>query len=581
MRIVLIIALFPYLVSRRMPTDVTRHIHIPSEVEELYISELIEQRIRKTLSLPSYRPPNRKTTRASILSLDKIINAFEGSRHETHTWDNLFRYCDAKTTRILESWSLFPINELPEEILENIFFHTIYGSDAEGIEDPRTSYREIVRSRITLGSVCRHWRSLVINTPEIWSKVLVSSPQPHRYLQLCAKRAKAHPLAIFLDYRKHNWNKSESDFLLGREKMKELMTLITRNMNQIRELLIYVDTWEEMCSVLEVLKHSPPPRMLRRIELYRSGKPYVVFTSPSFLRAISSSFPLFRGTYIPSLTRVLFCGVNINYSSSNLRGLRSISLLNMAVEHMPSLEEFLSILRESPLLEELYLDGACARAPEPSQTHQQPLVVLNHLSELMITNLIPQYARFLLSLFSAPRLKRLSLENLITQDFSSVIDSLTGKFPEVTVLGINGLQIGRNLRNPDLRYKDIFISWLRTLSKVRYLRVSNVPDLFFEAFLLDRSGRINSHNISETPVCPKLEALEVLSRSVDKMIVCDFLARRSSIGFPIKDLFLPGEDVADNKAIRPETFVPAGLVRRLLHVGSGVSPHRRKSYMSD
>lgn len=514
--------------NHQVQVDVTR------DEEDRIIEQRIKYSMKQMLSRPGYEiPPSRKDRRKRLVSLDKSIYSYEQKRRQPHTWGLINELCSATAARDILSWSLFPINELPEVILERIFSWLVTGSPEA----------EISGSRAKLASVCRRWRFLVVNMPELWSMISVRSPPPYNYLRTCIERAKAHPLSLLIDQRNPNWSRSESDFRLSPQDMRSLMSLVTGNMVRVQQLLLLADTWEEMLSALEALERAPSPRNLQRLEIHRSGPAYVNFRPPMRPpKSISSPFKLFGGQYIPSLIHVSLSGVNIDFSSTPFRGLRSLSLSSMAIEYMPALDEVLLVLEQSPLLEVLCFDGACGRIRDPDSKFQSRPIMLVHLSELVIGNLVPSYARYVLSMFSAPRLRRLSLKRLVSADFSPLIRCLTGKFPGLIVLSVEGLQVNSNNIDTAPGSRDLFISWLRTCPRIRYLGVSDVPNAFLKAFLPDPqagSGRL----ITRSSICPDLEAFETVKwYAADKDGYREFLSGRERSRLPLRRFYVSKAD---------------------------------------
>ncbi|KAK7037624.1 hypothetical protein VNI00_010840 [Paramarasmius palmivorus] len=103
------------------------------------------------------------------------------------------------------------IQSLPPEILSTIFILT-------NIKPYKTRFEERFRRKpygdqlklngSLVGSVCRSWRTLSLNTPALWSKIILDlsqrqySPTILEHLQMHLERSKSHPLSIFLDFNR-------------------------------------------------------------------------------------------------------------------------------------------------------------------------------------------------------------------------------------------------------------------------------------------------------------------------------------------------------------------------------------------
>lgn len=78
---------------------------------------------------------------------------------------------DGKTGNLQISQSFFPINELPDDVLYEIWSHII---GLYGVHDD-DSYK--ASSRLLVSQVCRHWRTLALSSPFLWTNILLISPQ--------------------------------------------------------------------------------------------------------------------------------------------------------------------------------------------------------------------------------------------------------------------------------------------------------------------------------------------------------------------------------------------------------------------
>ncbi|KAJ3523634.1 hypothetical protein NMY22_g11351 [Coprinellus aureogranulatus] len=82
----------------------------------------------------------------------------------------------------------FLINDLPRELLEEIFREFLHGTTATTFWEEATPLpgsfsriKALPRTKTTpliLAHVCSHWRDTLMSTPSLWSKLLVSCPEP-------------------------------------------------------------------------------------------------------------------------------------------------------------------------------------------------------------------------------------------------------------------------------------------------------------------------------------------------------------------------------------------------------------------
>ncbi|KAF5326388.1 hypothetical protein D9611_000635 [Ephemerocybe angulata] len=82
--------------------------------------------------------------------------------------------------RLIDRNTLSPITQLPAELLTRIFYLSLQFVEADGLT--RTS--------------TRHWRNLVLESPQLWSEVHIRNDTRVEYLDLVCKNSKAIPLHV-------------------------------------------------------------------------------------------------------------------------------------------------------------------------------------------------------------------------------------------------------------------------------------------------------------------------------------------------------------------------------------------------
>ncbi|KAI5124095.1 hypothetical protein M0805_000909 [Coniferiporia weirii] len=529
---------------------------------------VVEQRVEATIRAALARPGNTLRfveSREKAAELAGKVQHLEAQRHQPHTWELLHVLATTRAARALLLWRLFPINNLPVEILEHILSLAVFSPSAA----------EVSRTRMALVSVCSYWRSVAINTPQLWSIIPITTLPPFHLPLLCLQRAKAHPLVLFIDQRDRNWTHSENDYLFGPDNMRLLMTCVSSFMDQVRQLFILTDTWAVALAALEVLQSTPPPRLLDRLEIHRTGNAYVEFHTVTPPRGIHTPYKLFKGAQVPLLDHVCFNGVHIDFGLATFRNLRAFELRKMAVEHMPTLEDFIPVLEGSPQLQKLVFDGACpqlSRICADDGIQWRP-IQLKNLRELTIGNLVPDYAMYILKLIAAPDLRRLTLEKLVNEDFTPFVEKLSGLFPKVTVLTVNGL---------GTKDTEVLIAWLRTLPKLRYLRFSRVADEFLDAFLhyapvypVDDAQPEPRRSI----IGARLEVAEILRCSTVNMQAFErFCTGRTEMKAPLRRILVPKGELDGSETPEEVWLRNTGVLSR---VPPGSRPDLSHRYDTD
>ncbi|KAF6764595.1 hypothetical protein DFP72DRAFT_744597, partial [Ephemerocybe angulata] len=87
--------------------------------------------------------------------------------------------------------ALSPVSQLPSEILSKIFYFGLHFLQAD--EKTRT---EILPedTRLSISHVDHHWRTVALESPELWSEIHVRDTTKTEYLTLAMDNSKMQPL---------------------------------------------------------------------------------------------------------------------------------------------------------------------------------------------------------------------------------------------------------------------------------------------------------------------------------------------------------------------------------------------------
>jgi len=333
--------------------------------------------------------------------------------------------------------------------------------------------------------------------------------------------------------------------------------------------IFIVESWELVSIALDKLRDRGLcgiPINIERLELHRKGHPYIQLGDGYTSTPLAEPMALFGGVRAPFLQHVSLNGVHILWDSSIFTNLTTLDVRRLPLELAPSISRFRDILSSSPTLVKLCLDGAGPQLP-PIDFPPQPPIPLKNLKILVICDFSVQYAHYFLSHFTAPHLLDLTLVNLIGEDYSPLLQLLTGRFPEVKLLTIYASELVTTAASAQTANK-----WLESLPLLTYLRLSFVPPLFLGLFVYDVYA-VQHPNPEEHPtpellrpmriLCPKLSIIEAQPSVLSHLI--PWVPKRAKQGVPVSKIYV----VRDLKEIGDDE--PAWLNKcreldRLTHV---------------
>src|SRR6202030_2282743 len=94
-------------------------------------------------------------------------------------------YTELRVKRDMVYWRIFRINELPTEILANIFRYVVWSSPKPHVG---------VKFRLWITWVCRHWRRIAISDFTLWNAIWIRDVPPHEQSLTWFERAGTAPL---------------------------------------------------------------------------------------------------------------------------------------------------------------------------------------------------------------------------------------------------------------------------------------------------------------------------------------------------------------------------------------------------
>ncbi|KAH8104604.1 hypothetical protein BXZ70DRAFT_888084 [Cristinia sonorae] len=456
------------------------------------------------------------------------------------------------------------INELPAELLSLIFVLGLdladedWDDDGTGSDSDSDFNGNPVDWQILVSSVCRRWREVALEVPQLWSEVVFTEKSTLEQAQTYLQRSKEAPLKIFIDYtnsESQTWpysSLSELEDLMDR--FKRMLTLLRMHLKHVAELEVMVTLWKYMGVLLEFLGSCDGAPMLEVLELYHYEDEDDLDNEPSPSSIPESdkqqNFVLFKGD-IPRLKQVALWGVHVDWEKSLF--LKNLAVLELAYhepELSPSFKSFARILRSSPNLVTLTIsqsgprggpvewlqsitDGTDGVDIELSSVDMQ--IELPKVEEFVLAFVDCQYAIDLMDRLIFTNLSRLTLD-FEEGDFTDFISSLvkphrvTGKsiLSTLTYFRLGGLRHCR---------KQVLDEMVETMQNVVSLHIN------FH-FLASADWYIHlTPKPGDKVQFPRLEELHSVGLVGSELI--KLVTARRAAGVPLLRLFVSEDDDMD------------------------------------
>jgi hypothetical protein len=476
---------------------------------------------------------NRDTTQclAEIRILEqKRTNLFPRANPELNV-----KLWAARVDYQLRFWRTFRMNDLPTEIVTNIFRFVVWASPV-----PQAG----VRWRLWLTWTCKHWRTIALEDPTIWSAIWFRDLPPFERSLAWFDRAGDAPLDLRIN--------DGADRKFTDKEMGNLMDTLCTKILSIRMFIIILEDWEPVLTILDKLRtaavtHGPPS--IERFELHRSGSPYVQIGDGYQPSSLRHPLPLFGGVPTPKLTYFSINGVYIDWRQSHLRNLTTLDLRRMPLERSPELSQFRDILTSSPALRKLCLDGA---GPQwhPEDYCDLPPVQLSQLKIFILADVSLHYALYILRHIATPNVLDLTLMNLVGEDYTPLFGVMTARFPAVKLLTLYSVE---TLHSPGAGR--VLVKWLDSMPLLSYLRLANIKRLFLDAFLYSPESFLPvSDDTSSTKnvVCPSVTVIDF--KAMDPKLIADWGLARKRIGVPLRKFYVTKESFSKMSDEEKETL---------------------------
>ena len=449
---------------------------------------------------------------------------------------DLIALAEAYWRRKVLLWRIFPFNSLPAEIIVNIFRYAIWST-------PNSFEGVLLRFRLTW--VCQSWRHIAVHDQTLWNTIWFKDPKiGYSRSRLFFERAGTATLDLRIE--DDNKTRVNPDEPMTGEKMQQIMDIVATKSNQIRMLIVVVEMWPPVLVLLDRLHRSSRSlRQLERIEIHRTGRPYR-WDGPGYPLSDYHHALTLCNSHTDLITSLCLNGLHLDWDKCLLANLTTLDLRRMPPDLGPSLKRFCEMLKSSPDLRKLSLDGAGPVPPTNAIRRPLPPVFLPRLESFILGDMPVAYAVFCAGVIHAPGVRELTLLNLGGDDHAPLLKTLTEKFPQLLILTLYCLNVTTTPQNAR-----IVAQWLLSMPKVKFLRVAGMGAHMFSPFVAD--GRF--HNRDDIPLVPSpeekaaieatgsritcfpnLEAIEV--QHIDTETVIKFVRGRLEYGVPLKKLYI-------------------------------------------
>lgn len=426
------------------------------------------------------------------------------------------------------------VYSLPDEILVLVFLLSSHNSEPTPISQ---------ETLLSITHVCSRWRKLALSSGELWTSLVISFPITTEELvraKTWLSRSNPYPLRIAIDLRDPDWDFDEDSHATQWFEMQATMGVILPEVERWQEMKIFADNWAPLHAFLYYTQNMSTP-LLRSLTLRRCN-PYFSAPHQTFAPSSSRAFlPLFGNRKLQELRILELEGVHVDWARSMaIRGLTKLSFGYHAKDVLPSLAEFRDLLISCPELDSLVIAGWGPRLGEDLNIRANELkrfygtIQLPRLKALELGVMIPSYAVNLLSLFTIPSLKLLTLDDITrydpqtftSPDFGPIFDFLSGQALSPAPLSISTQSLSAltvmNLNPGEVSFRRFLLG----LQGLRVLIIQNCDMSALNALVPSSTGTL----------CRNLEKLSVEACGPD-LLVEVISARRTHQVSPMEVTF--------------------------------------------
>lgn len=424
-----------------------------------------------------------------------------------------------------------PIWMLPNEVISYIFELGASDQEEQNDSSPRADEGSDAPDQpdfqILMSHVSRHFRDVAIKTPTLWSTIHVLDLAEPRldYVKTCLERSGSLPFSICLDCEDED---SEHHLRGSNPAIDQVMTFVKDNLYRLERFMARFRFFESLHHVMRYLDKPAP--QLRALELYDVDYEQTFDEDTTFSpQSLRAPLVLFGGE-VPKLTKLMLDGVHVAWSQCNFKNLTVLNLGYHNKDVRPTYQEFQAIIKDSPSLRELSLQGSAPLlSEEVTDSNLYTPFILDSLEKLRVSDISSDYSSTLISLLHAPNLKSLVLSELDTNDFSGLFDRIAGPpalFPNMTSLKLVSIEAS------DAAAARL----LRAYPRLEWLGLYAFHGCPQWVSLLEQPEGQSSSTDPPEHLCPALKCLRCVEVDLDD--IKDMLNRRKDANVPLPRLEL-------------------------------------------
>ncbi|KAI0715404.1 hypothetical protein C8Q76DRAFT_599845, partial [Earliella scabrosa] len=371
--------------------------------------------------------------------------------------------------RKLLLWMTFPILELPSEILTIIFRYVVWsslGADQANLH------------RLRLSWVCRRFRQIALGDQTLWNSIWFRDSFPWERSFTFIERSGTSYLDLRINEKERRPGEQANPThpAITVPQIDLILDVILPKISQIRILVVIVEREDVAERFVSRFSTAGYPALLERYEVHRSGKPYLWPHEKA--TGFGGQYPL-SVFPTPKLRWLSLNGIPLDWTKFNPANLRTIDLRRMPLQACPTSTRWTEMLEASPWLYKLSLDAA---GPQWSPTRLQAARRINlpNLRDLLIGDVSCLFGMYMLAHINAPDVMSLSLMHLTGQDYTQLIQLLTGMFPKLRLLAMWTVETPTEEDN--LR---VVVRWLESMPRLKMLKIAEMKRFILDAFYVD------------------------------------------------------------------------------------------------
>ncbi|KAI1788003.1 hypothetical protein LXA43DRAFT_895365 [Ganoderma leucocontextum] len=412
---------------------------------------------------------------------------------------------------------LLPVLRLPQEVLELIF-----KTGSRIPQDDPILGSSIPRPfPLVVAAVSRQWRDIALNTPDLWTNIVVKHPKPFGWVPLCLQRSCEEPIDITINSRSAN--------LLPTPLVDQLLSRLLPHVGRWRRFALTTSDPATIYAVGHRLANASAP-MLRHLQLSLSGS--------SGNQEVLLSEILQGGA--EALTSVRFDSLSTPWNAPPLHNLIALDLRWLWHQTRLQYEQFRNVLAASPNIRALILRGTyihlhAGRAYPPLQI---PTLRYLELSGDTVCRMS--------SILETPNLQELTLANLDETEFREFVASLPlpggeagpGRYPVLRSLSL----LNASMCTPTRRFT-------RALPTITHLTVINsATSKFLQLFRKEHADPAEGESGSVLS-WPHLRKLTLVDDEVDYFLLHGVVRERAALGAPLDRLVLNAPFIHDDNLV--------------------------------